>query len=221
MVTRPRSAGLIDHDLAGQCAVLIIGCGAIGSNLVEYLVRMGIGIINVFDGDIVNPENIEPQAFVPEDVDLPKPRAIKMYADIIDPDVAVIPHETVWRSDRHSFGGMFDVVISGVDSMETRIDIARALLPGEFVHYIDARMGANVVEIFHVTPNNVEDYVALLASAKPMSVPCSMKAIAYNGRVAAGLVARQVAAILNYEPVPDYLKLDLLAWSLQTSDLVL
>jgi len=213
---------LLNHDVAAECAVLVIGCGAIGSNVVEYLARMGIGTIDIFDGDTVRPENLEPQVFIGGDIGLPKVEAVKGYANVIDRDILVTPHNVMWTSDDHRhLLAEFDIIISGVDSMEARLDIASVLHPARFDHYIDARMGSNVIEVFHVTPDNVENYVALLASTKPMDIPCSMKAIAYNGRVAAGLVARQVAAILNDEPVPDWIKVDLLAWSLQTSDLVL
>ena len=50
----------------------IIGVGAIGSHIVEMLVRMGIEDINIYDFDTVDEHNIPNQMFYSTNLNEPK-----------------------------------------------------------------------------------------------------------------------------------------------------
>ncbi|TVR16495.1 MAG: ThiF family adenylyltransferase [Planctomycetota bacterium] len=52
-----RSSGLLGRDLE-QARVVIVGCGSVGSNLAELLVRQGLGHITVIDPDHIEPSNL-------------------------------------------------------------------------------------------------------------------------------------------------------------------
>jgi molybdopterin/thiamine biosynthesis adenylyltransferase len=214
-MNRPRSEGLLSIETAHAHSVTVIGAGAIGSNLVYLLAKLGIGRIVVHDNDVVAEENLEPQFYTIDDIGTEKAWAIleTVGAFGID-DVSMDAYPGRWTADSVP---TTPIVISGVDSLESRFDIADSLLEneGQWWHYIDMRMGGNVVEMRYVQPgDDLVDYINNeLPSIEAMPIPCSMRSVAYNGMVAASLAARAVAAILTGEPVPKYVKVDLLAWS--------
>ena len=65
----------------------IIGCGSIGSNVAELLVRYGIEDIVLWDFDIVEPHNIANQLFYQDQVEMPKTAALKDILEDINHDV--------------------------------------------------------------------------------------------------------------------------------------
>ena len=70
-----------------QRVVHIIGCGSIGSNVAELLVRYGIKNIVLWDYDIVERHNIANQIFTEEDVAKPKTEALSKYLFKINPEL--------------------------------------------------------------------------------------------------------------------------------------
>ena len=209
---RPRSEGLLDSQTAHDASVAVIGAGAIGSNVAYLLAKMGIGTIYITDPDQVAPENLEPQMYYLDDVGYDKATAIVYnIAEFVDD---VLCHFQVERWGTNTEPPC-RIIVSGVDSIESRLDIAESLLKYHDLwdHYLDVRMGGNVVEMHHVTKDNLIEYVEdELPAIVPMNIPCSMRSVAYNGMFAASLAARAVAAILTDAPVPRHLKYDLLAW---------
>jgi hypothetical protein len=63
----------------------IIGCGAIGSTLAEMLTRMGVGHINLYDFDFVNPHNIANQMFNESHINMNKEEALCQILHQINP----------------------------------------------------------------------------------------------------------------------------------------
>lgn len=214
-IRRARSEDLVPHELAAETAVSIVGLGAIGSNAAYLLSKMGIGKIVGYDDDEVEDLNIEPQIYNLESCGFPKVAAV---AGFLQDDTYYWPHAERWTSETNVLS---PIVISGVDSMGSRREIATSLRNSKnWTHYIDGRMGGNLVEVYHVVPETLRGYWKYnVVAVEPMNIPCSRRAVAYNGMVCASIISRMVAAILNNEPVPDYIKLDLLAWGFDVGPL--
>ncbi len=66
--------GLGVQERLSTLKVTVVGCGALGSKLVEELVRLGVGNIKVIDADIVELSNLHRVSLFDED-DVGKPKA--------------------------------------------------------------------------------------------------------------------------------------------------
>lgn len=104
--------------------VLLVGCGALGSNVINMLVRAGVGHLTIVDRDYVEINNLARQVLFDEtDVARNVPKAIAAAekcartnsAVVIEPVVADFNHTNAERLVRDA-----DVVLDGTDNFETR-----------------------------------------------------------------------------------------------------
>lgn len=114
---------------AGQAAltksrVLVCGCGALGSVLVDTLARAGVGFIRIVDRDFVELTNLQRQVlFDEEDVANRVPKAIaagdrlrKINSEIeIDPIVADVNYTNIAQ-----LADSVDLILDGTDNFEIR-----------------------------------------------------------------------------------------------------
>jgi len=69
------------------CTVAIIGCGGLGSNVAEMLVRSGIGRLTLVDFDVVDERNLNRQFFFRDQIGMPKVTALAENLQRIRSDV--------------------------------------------------------------------------------------------------------------------------------------
>lgn len=65
----------LDPELRARlrgCTVAIIGCGGLGSNVAEMLVRSGVGRLTLVDFDTVDERNLNRQFFFRDQIGMPK-----------------------------------------------------------------------------------------------------------------------------------------------------
>lgn len=116
----------------------IVGCGAIGSTVAEYLVRLGITEIHLYDFDTVDPHNIANQMFYHKDIGKPKVAALKELLLSINPEVEVTCHEKGYTQHNIKTGHIFLCV----DNIELRRRIVEEASQSPFVlSFFDFRMG--------------------------------------------------------------------------------
>ena len=95
----------------------VIGCGSIGSNVVELLVRYGITDITIWDFDEVEPHNLANQIFDTSDIGVKKTEALKNKMTLINPDVKISIKE------KYEHNILSGYVFMCVDNIEIRQDI--------------------------------------------------------------------------------------------------
>ncbi len=109
--------------LLSSC-VIIIGCGALGSNIATFLVRAGVGTIKIVDRDFIEYHNLQRQVlFDEDDIKACLPKAIaaerrlrKINSTvIIQGIVADINYTNIEEFCRNA-----DVILDGLDNFETR-----------------------------------------------------------------------------------------------------
>ncbi len=133
--------------------VHLIGVGRIGSDLALPLKKFGIPLLHLWDRDVVEARNIPvQQIYRPSDVGKPKVQAAY---DILTeqygfPRDSIIPHEE-WVTASTPLDG---IVISGVDSMESRQAIWQSICrqPHNVQLYLDGRLGKENSELYVVRP---------------------------------------------------------------------
>ncbi|HEX9035792.1 MAG TPA: ThiF family adenylyltransferase [Ktedonobacterales bacterium] len=107
-----------------QSAVVIIGCGAMGSALANNLVRAGVGRVRLVDRDFVELNNLQRQTLYDErDVMETTPKAIAAARRLsaINSEVTVEPVVADFNSDNaETLLQDMDLALDGTDNFETR-----------------------------------------------------------------------------------------------------
>jgi adenylyltransferase/sulfurtransferase len=104
--------------------VVIIGCGALGSNIATLLVRAGIGHVRIIDRDFIEYHNLQRQVlFDEEDIKagLPKAIAAQRHLEKINSSVEIegIAADVNYTNVEELCSGA-DVILDGLDNAETR-----------------------------------------------------------------------------------------------------
>ena len=179
-----RQRDLLPPEKLAALDVTIIGAGAVGSFTCLTLAKMGVTDISIFDGDTVEEHNLPNQWYRTKDLGR---RKVEALAEIVldFTDVTLTTHPRNYTHEPLS-----GIVISAVDSMDTRLLIWREVKKFKPALYIDSRMGAEVGKIHVVHPAEPascrryeED---LYPSSEALHAPCTAKATVY---CAAGLGA--------------------------------
>lgn len=102
--------------------VLVVGAGGLGSPVLTYLARAGVGTIGIMDFDKVDLSNLHRQ-IIHNTLDLDKPKVISAKEKLskINPDVKVLTCET--KLDVSNVEGIFkdfDIVVDGVDNFNDK-----------------------------------------------------------------------------------------------------
>ena len=103
--------------------VVIVGCGAIGSVLVDQVARMPeVNRLTLIDPDTYSCENLQTQCITRFDIGRPKVTAQRRHVRSIRPDLDVAVHQA--RVEELPVGALRGSVICAcVDSRRTRVDI--------------------------------------------------------------------------------------------------
>src|SRR3990172_9122838 len=116
-----RQQDAVDMDRLSKLSISLIGAGSIGSTTAVWLGKMGITDLRVFDDDMVESHNWSNQMFRLEDVGKSKVQALSevMTSFGLDPPLV--------SESRYAGQPLHGIVISAVDSMESRLSIWKAL----------------------------------------------------------------------------------------------
>lgn len=102
--------------------VLVVGAGGLGSPAALYLAAAGVGTIGIVDGDRVDLTNLHRQVLhFTHDIGRPKTQSARRTLEDVNPDVRVVPHQTVLTSaNALEILSQYDVVVNGSDNFPTR-----------------------------------------------------------------------------------------------------
>jgi len=206
-----RQEDIIPSNVIQNSAITLIGAGGIGSPTAMALAKMGIGIIHIFDGDIIEPHNLPNQFYTIEDNGEFKVNALRRNIMKYAMDCHVFPH------DEHFNGQKLEgIVISAVDNMDTRSKIFSEVKKQKPNLYIEARMGAELMMIYSVNPSEDTEWYekTLYTDEDAMELPCTARAIIYNVFVIGGLIASQVKKALMKQELTKEIIFDLVTMTL-------
>ncbi len=188
-----RQRDILPWEKLQAARVTVIGAGAVGSFTALSLVKMGVGVVEVYDFDTVSVENLGPQWFRVCDLGRPKVEALAE-------QLAAFGGNVIAHAERFVAQPVSGIVICTVDSMDARIAIWRHIRRCRRVElYLDARMGAEVGKVFAIRPNDPEDcrlYESeLYPSTEALRAPCTARSTIY---CASGLSAFLAATVGNH-----------------------
>ena len=117
-----------EQILLRDASVLVVGAGALGTPVAQYLAGAGVGRIGLVDSDVVEVSNLhrQPLHFTP-DLGVPKVESAAAKLRFLNPDVLIEPYQV--RLDAENATGLIegqDLVIDCSDSFETRYAVNKA-----------------------------------------------------------------------------------------------
>lgn len=110
-----------------QSCVAVIGGGGLGSPVLEYLARAGVGKLRVIDRGKVEESNLNRQFFTEADIGKLKASASKERLEAINPHIMIEAiDEALTEGNIKDILGGCDVVVEALDNLETRLLVSRA-----------------------------------------------------------------------------------------------
>jgi len=123
-----RDDAAVRARLAGS-HIAIIGCGGLGSNAANLLVRSGVGELTLVDFDVVDEGNLNRQLFFRDQIGRPKTEALAETLRRIDPEVRLHLFTTcVSEENLVDIVSGADIVIEAVDVAATKALIANTVM---------------------------------------------------------------------------------------------
>lgn len=117
-----------------RSTVVVIGCGALGTHLAEYLARAGVGRLRLIDRDVVDWSNLQRQiSYVERDAEERTPKAIALARRLAEANREVeldVRAEDLRPENAIETCRGADIIVDGTDNIPTRFllnDVSLAL----------------------------------------------------------------------------------------------
>lgn len=187
-----RNADLVCQDAINLYPVVIVGVGAIGSQLAEQLAKLGVTQFILIDMDCVSEVNLSVQGFYEDELGDSKVMAVADRLLRINHKVDVTTHARPWTAkDSQELIPEDAVVFACADSMIVRKQLFETeLLRRRQPVFFDGRMTAESFKVFAATtelPESVRFYRdSLFSQGEVYREACTAKATIYCASIAAG-----------------------------------
>jgi len=208
----PAPSFLRQHDILPveklqEAKITLVGAGAVGSFTALILAKMGIGQLEVYDGDSVTPHNLPNQWYRLSDIGTSKAEALEAILEAFS-DTTFIGHHAYFTAQP-----VEGIIVSAVDSMDARLSLWRHIKKCMRVSlYLDVRMGAEVGKVLAVRPQDpmsVADYETdLYPSSEAFQTSCTAKATVYCAAGLATFVAAKVGKVVLGRPYRNRIVVD-------------
>ena len=179
----------------------VIGCGALGSWLTFFLLKMGFKDIHVYDFDNIEEHNLPNQCFKESQIGMPKVKAIQeLYEEFNEGDFdrLTIHNRKITVSSAKMLSG---IVLCAVDSMNARKYIyENTMIKGVADLFIEARLSIYGAYVYALTlDTDFNKYEATLYDDTEAEVsPCGVSQTALPAAVnAASVMIMQMIEFLN------------------------
>jgi hypothetical protein len=155
---------LLDPERIDNYPVVVIGVGAIGSQLAEMLAKLGVMKLTLVDCNEVNESAFATQEFCEEGLGCPSVQAVAKRLLAINHRIQVDAHSWVSKEDLIPSCA---AVFSCVESLQTRRDIFRHFQDEDWTVLFNGRLTDESFQVYCVdrTPEAIKVYRASLHSA--------------------------------------------------------
>jgi len=189
-----RQIGIINPKKL-KTPITIVGVGSVGSWTALALAKIGCRNIKVIDFDTVEDVNTATQLYSEKDIGEPKVVALAGHISELT-GVSIVVRFSRWE-ELEDEERISPIIIVAVDSMEARQMIWEDIRINPDVEFlIDGRMGGELIRLFTIpleSESAIEYYKAKLTPKEVEPIPCSERAVAFNGFTMAGFIAAAVA----------------------------
>lgn len=181
--------------------VTVIGCGALGSNIANLVVRAGVGFVRLIDRDFLEISNLQRQTLFDEDdlmQNLPKAVAAvqklkKINSEIVIEDIV----DDVNFSNVESFIQDVDLVLDGTDNFETRYLINDVCIKLNKTWIYGACVGSEGL-VMPVVPGKTGCLRCVFESAPPLELNRTCDTAGVIGTIASIVASYQVTEAIKW-----------------------
>ena len=163
-----------DQSVMRRLKVVQVGAGGLGGEIAQGLVRKGVGLLKIFDGDTVELSNLSRQFFYEED--LYKNKATCLARNLVKEGVSgslITPYPfMVQKAIEDTLDVSCDIVICAPDNDETRIFISRYFYDTTPVIFTGLDANANTGYVFIQEPDKACIGCALPNTVSNKRAPC-------------------------------------------------
>lgn len=198
-----RQEGIVSQDLIKSYRPLVIGTGAVGSNVARQLAHMGSDM-SLVDFDEVDEVNLCCQGFLESDVGKYKVDAVQGIVSQINGSVNAHQHKDAFNIN-HKYAGE-EVIFSCADSMKVRETAFRHFTRTKKFRFLgDSRIrGGDTIRIVICRadmPESTATYKgSLFAEEEAQRGSCTTKTTIYGAFVASALLISEYVKFLNGRP---------------------
>lgn len=213
---------LVSPPEAQRLHVVIIGCGAIGSNAAIALAKLGVKNFTLWDIDTVEGENVGVQAYDATHLGELKVDALADVLDKITAGEARVSKHSSKFTPRTRLPRSADVVIASLDNIPTREAVwarTKELPTKKHILYIDPRMAAELFDVKATVLNEIgrgfnkktaDEYERSFHKDVPPA-PCGMVSTPYCAMACGAAVAATVKRFVSGEPIRTWTVMDVSA----------
>ena len=202
MVDHVRHSGIYQID--PYDTVSVIGAGGIGAITAITIAKMGFMNLRVFDAENVEGENIATQFHLATMLGKTKTHSLMWQIAGHDPRVVVETNGMVAPDTDISA----NFIVCTVDSIASRKAVWEAAKNNPtWMYYLDARMGAEVFQLYTVDYMDMGWYdqrINELNEDDIPELPCTEKATIYTAMGAAGFIGAVLRKVSQHEVVPRF-----------------
>jgi len=186
-----RFQDIIPQERMAMLRVGLVGAGGIGAPCALALAKMGVHHLEIWDPDVVSQENMGPQMYSPKSIGRFKVNTLKNFLRNQAEWCRVTAHAELYTAQtQHEC----HVVVVGVDSLMARKEIWKSIDHNKCDLLVDARMGAEVLNVFSVIPREDGDWYATTLEGEAVEAKCTAKSTFHCGLIAGAMAAREVKA---------------------------
>jgi len=200
--------------------VIIIGAGAIGSAAAVTLSKLGCSDITVYDADLLEVHNAPNQMCIESKLGVPKVEALGELVKLLS-GVEIKEECRMWDGEGFQASS---IVVCAVDNMRVRTQLWEVINFGSVGHYIDARMGAELLLVYSLDPSDIDHtsmYEGTLHDdSEAEELPCSARSIIYCPAIAGAMIAHQVKAICMEKPYHNEIIFDIPTLTLASNQII-
>ena len=153
-----RQLRLTEVGIEGQkklkaSSVLVVGAGALGCPVLQYLTAAGVGTIGVIDNDWIDESNLHRQVlYDSNDIEIPKPKAVQNKLNKLNPFVQIYPYFN--KFDKFialEIAKNYDILIDCTDNFAARylINDAAVILNKPVVYGAVERFSGQIIVLNH------------------------------------------------------------------------
>ena len=203
-----RQSALVDQGKLGDTTVVVIGSGAVGSQVALSLAKMGVGHLSLWDHDEIVPHNLPNQFFRLDQVERNKAEATAENI-LAMADTHIDIHPTKWRGEP-----LKGIVVAAPDLMSVRKQLwATTNRDPNVPLFVDVRMGGLAGKLYaiqkHAAPEVFRMYEEDLHGddvASPLA--CGEASIFYGATLLAACAAAVISNHVSGYAVPPFTLLD-------------
>jgi len=185
--------------------VTVVGAGGIGAITALTLAKMGFKNLRLFDAESVEDENVATQFHPVDAVGTLKVLSVSREISRHDPSVAV---DFYWSNVDMDTDIKANYIVCTVDSITSRKAVWEAAKKNMgWMYYLDARMGAEVLQLYTVYGREVGWYdsrINVLNEDDVPDLPCTEKATIYTAMGAAAFICATIRRAMQFEVVPRF-----------------